>query len=140
MDGTSSAPTDAGVEGTMKTEWRINERMTNARPHPDPLPRHVFSGPDFSPSPPAEGGEGRGEEGFSACRRAGVSAVGLPSPRPFPRSFLTGRGSAVRAPNTHLHRGENSPKPIACLEPLNHPLTRPSRTPSPPRGGGRGGG
>src|ERR1051325_6217652 len=102
MDGTSSAPTDAGVEGTMKTEWRINERMTNARPHPDPLPRHVFSGPDFSPSPPAEGGEGRGEEGFSACRRAGVSAVGLPSPRPFPRSFLTGRGSAMRALNTHV--------------------------------------
>jgi hypothetical protein len=29
-----------------------------------------------------------------------VSAVGCPSPLPFPRSFLTGRGSAVRAINT----------------------------------------
>src|ERR1043166_2642055 len=59
----------------------------------------VVSTLDFSPSPPAEGGEGREEEDFSACRRVGLSAVGCPSPRPSPRSFLTGRGNAVRAPN-----------------------------------------
>src|ERR1051325_9851607 len=50
----------------------------------------------FSPSPPAEGGEGWGEEGCLACRCSGVSALGCPSPPP----FLTGRGSAFRAPNT----------------------------------------
>src|ERR1051325_9700367 len=35
-------------------------------------------------------------------------------------------------------RGENSPKPIARLEPLNHPLTRPSDTLSPTGGEGWG--
>src|ERR1051325_4703077 len=35
-------------------------------------------------------------------------------------------------------RGENSPKPIARLEPLNHPLTRPSGTLSPTGGEGWG--
>src|ERR1051325_8953066 len=37
-------------------------------------------------------------------------------------------------------RGENSPKRIAGLEPLNHPLTRPSGTLSPTGGEGWGGG
>ena len=35
-------------------------------------------------------------------------------------------------------RGENSPKPIARLEPMNHPLTRPSGTLSPTGGEGWG--
>ena len=60
----------------------------------------LLSAPGSSPSPPFKGGEGRGEEGRLACRCACVSAVGCPSPLPFPRSFLTGRGSAVRAINT----------------------------------------
>src|ERR1051325_4799171 len=58
---------------------------------PSPPP-YVVSAPDFSPSPPAEGGEGRGEEGFSASGGAAVSAVGCPSPQPSPPSSLTGRG------------------------------------------------
>src|SRR5436309_15792209 len=60
----------------------------------------AFRAPGSSPSPPAEGGEGWGEEGRLACRCVGVSAVGCPSPQPSPRSFLTGRGSPVRALNT----------------------------------------
>jgi len=50
-----------------------------------------------SPSPPVEEGEGWGEEGHFACRCAGVSTIGCPSPRPSPRSFLTGRGSGAGA-------------------------------------------
>jgi hypothetical protein len=60
----------------------------------------VFGAPETSPSPPAEGGEGWGEEGRFGDGSAVGSALGCPSPRPSPRSFLTGRGSAVRALNT----------------------------------------
>ena len=58
---------------------------------------YVFSAPVSSPSPPAEGGEGWGEEGRLACRCGGASAI----ERPSPRSFLTWRGSAARALNTY---------------------------------------
>src|SRR5713101_2874136 len=40
-----------------------------------------------SPSPPAAGGEGRGEEGCFCSD--------FPSPQPSPRSFLAGRGRRV---------------------------------------------
>ena len=60
-------------------------------PPPQPIPTAIEScgrsakSAAFSPSPPAVGGEGRGEEGrFSSV---------LPSPRPAPHSFLAGRGS-----------------------------------------------
>ena len=41
---------------------------------------------DSTPSPPSEGGEGRGEEGW-------LDKLIRPSPQPSPRSCLTGRGS-----------------------------------------------
>src|ERR1051325_5798096 len=47
---------------------------------------------DFSPSPPAKGGEGRGEEGFSAYRKGAVSAVGCPLPGPLPVRSSRGEG------------------------------------------------
>src|SRR5438093_9833043 len=71
--------------------------------------KYVFSAPLCSPSPPTERGEGWGEEGRLAGRWAGVSAVECPSPLPSPRSFLTGRGSSVRALDEY--RGTDWPAP-----------------------------
>src|SRR5437867_2758771 len=50
-----------------------------------------------TPSPLAEGGEGRGEEGLPAYERTGLLAGLGPSPQPSPRSFLTGRGRRTSA-------------------------------------------
>ena len=83
-----------------------------------------------TPSPPAAGGEGWGEEGIFIRR--------FPSPRPSPRSFVAGRGRnrgrlqdapMIDAPSTKLPR---HPIPM-----LHHPSSRGSakcfRAAPPPR-------
>src|SRR5206468_8472571 len=86
---------------TAETDIAASRKGTTASKGGQASRPYVFSALDAFPSPPAEGGEGWGEEGRLACACAGVSAVGCPSPRPSPRSFLTGRGSAVRALNSY---------------------------------------
>src|SRR5258706_14308487 len=60
---------------------------------------YLRGAPVLSPSPLPQGGEGRGEESRFASKCSRVSAGCCPSPRPSPRSFLTGRGRFGRALN-----------------------------------------
>src|SRR5713101_783162 len=71
-------------------EQRVGRRGLCARASPLSGPTavelrdHTADKAQGSPSPPAAGGEGRGEEGHFR--------LGFPSPQPSPRSFLAGRG------------------------------------------------
>src|ERR1051325_1190702 len=83
---------------------------------------------------------------LSALNAPGPWSAGVPPAGPEATSLERRhpeRGSVFSAGTTlplpvRNERGENSPKPIARLEPLNHPLTRPSGTLPPPGGEGWG--
>jgi hypothetical protein len=82
----------AGVRGKNRVPIdQVHVKHFDAIPHPFPTAVELMDNTadkvQGSPSPPAAGGEGRGEEGHFCST--------FPSPQPSPRSFLAGRGRSI---------------------------------------------